>query len=1291
MNIQLRRRLPCASVIMMMALTVLVLAEQPLVLTATPMGDGTVDLAFFSTAEKLYTLEYRDDLNGFSAWQEMEDFRLQEGNGESMSFRDLTATAVTKRYYRIRMQQPASPEDDWVTLVYYSFSATNAVADTTYSNVSASAFLVNQSPVTSFGTQNSPSWTNSGVPYASAQSGWTATAPADAKYFASTLTAAGEYTFSLSNINFEVRSTANGPSAISVIVNGEEIYTQDMPADSTQFVSVPVFEHENLTQATIRVAGWLNGSRVSTTGGGQLHIDDFTALGSVALPPEPEPDPPVEPLLAGFSAASVTEDSAIISATILETGGAVIAERGIYWSTDPEFNPLEGNKVSEFGEFEPGEFSIRVSGLPADTIIYFYAFASNAEGVGFSDLSFIFTPGIDELAYYSFSDQTTEAEAHRNYMEAYPVTLSAGEPTFSWLTSQASSWQALGAREPYLEIAAPRAELYWTATNAFEARYFEIPLAADPGFLLSVTGISFVARSTPAGPPAVGAIVNGELMPTVVDLPASKTTLVQFPISEAYHDLSNIVIRIPAWRNGSRDNGTGSGALRIDEIRIQGFLTMVQDTDEPTVNQPTVASISAHEATLGGMVVNDGGSTVLERGIYWSLDPTFTAPNGGIKFAETGAFPTGSFSVATSQLPLGTTIYFRAFASTAAGTGYSASVGTFNTPAPEPTMLARYEFTGQTYTPHLLHPSLSASHLISGSGKQAISVATEFGSGSPVSQMNGGFKAASPEEATRYLIFHKEARPGTAYQLTNIQFRARATAEGPSAITVFIDDTASFTTNIPSSTLIQVNLPVTDGINRTQSRIRIAMWDNGSRNTKGTGIVRIDDVTIRGTVTGTPASPIEEGRRVRVATMNIENSIGSPGEAQYEAVKQVIQRLNADIIGFQEIYLSESNTWSQLGIELGYPYSTMASREVQRTAYFSRYPFLEVAQVDTPEIARPILRVTVAVPDTDQPLVLWNAHKKAFNNPTDQFRRTIETHRLIQNIQAYTNDNPQHVALLVMGDFNADVFTQPQSVVFTNIPDPDALPQSYQLGADIVFPIAYAYFPDRQYRESDLNFSRPIVTHADQKAMYSFENSTFLSRLDYLYISPALAAQNPVGEIYFSSVDGAYPGLVKSGSPLAANVSYVSSDHLPVFVDLWMSTNGSWQTTSSTSTASQQAMTVESESATEATTSSSVGSSTGIAMQRERPSPSIDVLQQVALETQIEIIMRETGGVEIRFPTQNGIHYTLQYRDGLNAAEDWTHLGAYADMEGTGEFMHCFDPANPPPVSGIRFYRVRMD
>ncbi|MCK4761737.1 MAG: SBBP repeat-containing protein [Candidatus Aminicenantes bacterium] len=108
------------------------------------------------------------------------------------------------------------------------------------------------------------------------------------------------------------------------------------------------------------------------------------------------------------------------------------------------------------------------------------------------------------------------------------------------------------------------------------------------------------------------------------------------------------------------------GQYQGDQGLADAFVTKLFYPVAPTVSTEYVYNISAASATVGGYVMEDGGSQVTARGVCWgvSFNP---AKAGAHKNAGLG---TGPFSVSVTGLKMDTTYYARAYAVNSTGTAY---------------------------------------------------------------------------------------------------------------------------------------------------------------------------------------------------------------------------------------------------------------------------------------------------------------------------------------------------------------------------------------------------------------------------------------------------------------------------------------------------------------------------------------------------------------------------------------------------------------------------------------------
>ena len=304
--------------------------------------------------------------------------------------------------------------------------------------------------------------------------------------------------------------------------------------------------------------------------------------------------------------------------------------------------------------------------------------------------------------------------------------------------------------------------------------------------------------------------------------------------------------------------------------------------------------------------------------------------------------------------------------------------------------------------------------------------------------------------------------------------------------------------------------------------------------------------------------PAATAREVRVATYNILNGTGAVGSPEYEALWLVLDRIDADIVCFQELYENSYAAWTNLAAELGYAYTAMGGNNPSSDSlflgYFSRFPIRATHAVESPpganELARLPFRAVVEVPDAQRPLVLWTMHHKASSGSIDKFRRAVEAQRICQDVDAYLAANPDQVDYVLTGDMNEDIRDAQTPAQFSS--QPAGAPSYYALGADIAFPVAYATFPTHRYADAGAGLIHVPATWENSTTPVTRPSSG--RQLDYIFLSPDIVG-NPLGapqsEVYYSEAD-AGGGLPKRGDPLPAGTSAAASDHLAVFVDFFV-------------------------------------------------------------------------------------------------------------------------------------------
>ncbi|MHC1705663.1 MAG: beta strand repeat-containing protein [Tenuifilaceae bacterium] len=199
------------------------------------------------------------------------------------------------------------------------------------------------------------------------------------------------------------------------------------------------------------------------------------------------------------------------------------------------------------------------------------------------------------------------------------------------------------------------------ATQGNEVFTYTVEVSKDITFASGVTSFSNISEST--------------LSKSITDLTAS----------------TNYYYRVMVVNAGGNSDYSNAETVR----------TAVAEA--PVLTTPTVTSITATGATLGGLIVSNGGETLSARGTLWGLeaDPTTN------QLAE-GGTDVGTFSHARTGMTPNTQYHFRGYASNTAQTGYS-SDATFTTLSLPPTIANATAITSSGFTANWSAPAAQGS------------------------------------------------------------------------------------------------------------------------------------------------------------------------------------------------------------------------------------------------------------------------------------------------------------------------------------------------------------------------------------------------------------------------------------------------------------------------------------------------------------------------------------------------------------------------------------------------------
>jgi exonuclease III len=292
--------------------------------------------------------------------------------------------------------------------------------------------------------------------------------------------------------------------------------------------------------------------------------------------------------------------------------------------------------------------------------------------------------------------------------------------------------------------------------------------------------------------------------------------------------------------------------------------------------------------------------------------------------------------------------------------------------------------------------------------------------------------------------------------------------------------------------------------------------------------------------------------RVRVAAWNLEG-LGAPGSLEYEAVQDVLARLDADVVVLEEVDALEEAAFSQLAADLGYPEAAIASDHpfgsignaaMTRLPVVSfRYPSASTLSGDP--LARDLTRLVpvleLEVPGSTLHLGVVGTHLKSGFEDADYVRRAVDAVRTAQAADRVADVG----ATLVLGDFNEDLADAPAAVA-PLVGPVLGLPEDWTLGADLAEDFEGAGLRYDPFAPLvDRGFS---AVDAERRRGGTATRPSSGRRIDYAWFSGGEGVRVTGAEVY-SSADEAWEGLADGPVP-PYDASMFAADHLPLLVEV---------------------------------------------------------------------------------------------------------------------------------------------
>ncbi len=381
--------------------------------------------------------------------------------------------------------------------------------------------------------------------------------------------------------------------------------------------------------------------------------------------------------------SETTATTCVVSGEVIDEGGGTVSTRGICWNLTPSPDTTYNVGDTEAGI---GGFSCFLDNLRNNTTYYYRAFAVNETGIGFGE-TFTFTtrPEVPSVITDTVTNITTNSVVARG-----EISYNGGAPVLT----KGICWSI----DPEPDISGSK------VTSSFNSDKFSVSITG----LLPNTTYYYRAFATNREGTGYG---SEETFQTRVSLPAVTTTAA----SSITYKRAVVGGNVTATGNGtiiergicySRETnpnledsvfliGEGGGIFTgvltglTHNVKYYAKAYCINEVDTAYGSQinftttsapPIVRTVSFYDLTsytcqVDGQIVETGGSPITRKGICWGPNPY---PDLSGEHTEDGSGP-DDFSGLLTDLAANRKYYFRAYATTSAGTSYG-NANFFKTP-----------------------------------------------------------------------------------------------------------------------------------------------------------------------------------------------------------------------------------------------------------------------------------------------------------------------------------------------------------------------------------------------------------------------------------------------------------------------------------------------------------------------------------------------------------------------------------------------------------------------------------
>ena len=385
----------------------------------------------------------------------------------------------------------------------------------------------------------------------------------------------------------------------------------------------------------------------------------------------------VLPAVLTDSVTNITISSATVGGEVTDESNGVVAERGVVYSTNPS-PTVENNKVV-CGRGK-GAFTCNLTDLQDGVTYYVRAYAVNEKGIAYGEEKSFATVEI-------VVPTVTTASA---------VNISITSATVGGEVTDDGNGEVAERGVVYSTNPSPTVEnnkvVCGRGRGAFTCNLTDL----QDGVTYYVRAYAVNEKGTAYGEEKSFQTIE-IVVPTVITTAPTDITISSATVGgEVTEDGNGVVTERgvvygttpnPTVENNKVVCGSGKGSFSSSLTDLQDGVTYyvrayavnekgtaygeeksftTKAITVPTVTTSSVMNISYTSATVGGIVTDDGGATVTERGVVYSTIPNPTTSNTKVSSGS----GKGAFTCNLTVLQDGVTYYVRAYAVNEKGTAY---------------------------------------------------------------------------------------------------------------------------------------------------------------------------------------------------------------------------------------------------------------------------------------------------------------------------------------------------------------------------------------------------------------------------------------------------------------------------------------------------------------------------------------------------------------------------------------------------------------------------------------------